>query len=76
MRHFYLSKTIKIFLGLALKTSKAITLGDMSQSIRTARRKSVALRNTPAKANDRPHIKSHTWAASDSDAFGYINQLH
>lgn len=34
MKHFYLPKIIKIFLDLALKTVKAITLEDVCKELR------------------------------------------
>lgn len=61
--------TIKVFLGLTLKTSKTITVGDMCKSTRTSRKKSLTLKSTAAKVNDRLHIKSHTWAVSNADVF-------
>lgn len=51
----------------------AMTLGDMCKSIRTTRRKSVTLRNTTAKVNDRPHIKKSHLSICNSDVFVYIN---
>lgn len=44
MRNFYLPKTISSILGLALKTPKTITLGDICKSTRTSRKKSFILR--------------------------------
>lgn len=75
MRNFYLPKTISSSLGLALKTPKTITLGDICKSTRTSRKKSFMLRSTTTKVNDRLHIKSHTWAVSKCWYFCvYVNK--
>lgn len=39
------------------------------QIYKTSRKKSLMLRSTTAKVNDRLHIKSHTWAVSNADVF-------